>query len=109
MTTATRTVLFTDVADYTAQVSGTDREGLRRLLEQHEAMVRPLVARYHGHIAKNIGDSFLCVFGAATDALRAASEILQASGSESYPRVRIALTTGDVEEIDDDAFGATVS
>ena len=109
MTTATRTVLFTDVADYTAQVSGTDREGLRRLLEQHEAMVRPLVARYHGHIAKNIGDSFLCVFGAATDALRAASEILQASGSESYPRVRIALTTGDVEEIDDDAFGATVN
>ena len=32
MTTATRTVLFTDVADYTAQVSRTDREGLRRLL-----------------------------------------------------------------------------
>lgn len=109
MTTATRTVLFTDVANYTAQVSGTDREGLRRLLERHEAMVQPLVARYQGRIAKNIGDSFLCMFRAATDALRAASEILEASGNGGGPTVRIALTTGDVEEIDDDAFGSTVN
>jgi len=34
------------------------------------------------------------------DALRAAAEILEASGEGDGPTIRIAMTTGDVEEID---------
>jgi class 3 adenylate cyclase len=109
VTTATRTVLFTDLPDYTAQVSRTDREGLRRLLGQHEAVVGPLVARNRGRVLKNIGDSFLCLFPAATDALRAALEILGAGSQADVPTIRLAMTTGDVEEIEDDVFGSTVN
>ena len=103
--TATRTVFFTDLANYTAKVSGTDREGLRRILREHEQMVRPIVERRNGRIIKNIGDSFLCLFPAATDALRAALEVQDSTREGKAPTIRIAVTTGDVEEIDGDAFG----
>ena len=48
--TATRTVLFTDLAGYTEKVSGTDREGLRRIPREHEEMVRPIVERHGGTV-----------------------------------------------------------
>lgn len=109
MTTATRTALFTDLTDYTARVSHVDREGLRRILLHHEQMVRPIVERHHGRVVKNIGDSFLCLFVAATDALRAALEILEASLEEGVAGIRLGVNTGDVEEIDGDAFGEPVN
>jgi class 3 adenylate cyclase len=107
--TTTQTVLFTDVADYTASVARTDREGLRKILAQHESTVRPIVEAYGGRIVKNIGDSFLCLFSAATDALRAALEIQAERPSEESLLMRIAITTGDVELIDGDAFGESVN
>lgn len=102
-------MLFTDLADYTAQVSRTDREGLRQLLRGHEEAVRPMVEAHHGRVVKNIGDSFLCLFPAATEALRAAMEILEADHAVRTAGIRLALATGDVEEIEGDAFGATVN
>lgn len=109
MATTTRTVFFTDLTDYTAQVSRTDREGLHRLLARYESLVAPLVERFHGRVVKNIGDSFLCLFPAATDALRAALELLRPGAAPELPAMRIAMTTGDLEEIDDDVFGSTVN
>ncbi len=106
--TATRTVLFTDLAGYTEKVSGTDREGLRRILREHEEMVRPIVERRNGGVVKNIGDSFLCMFPAATDAVRAALDI-QDKTRNGAPDIRISITTGDVEEIDGDVFGEPVN
>ncbi len=107
--TATRTVLFTDLAGYTEKVSGTDREGLRRILREHEEMVRPIVERHGGRIVKNIGDSFLCMFPAATDGVRAALDIQHKTRGGDTPDIRISITTGDVEEIDGDAFGEPVN
>jgi class 3 adenylate cyclase len=108
--TATLTVLFTDLANYTGRVSGTDREGLRRILMDHEDAVRPLVEDVGGRIIKNIGDSFLCVFTSATDGLRTALAIhaheLRVQDTET---IRLALSTGDVEEIDGDVYGTPVN
>lgn len=109
MGTATRTVLFTDLAGFTAKVSRSDREGLRRILEEHEQMVRPLVERYNGRVIKNIGDAFLCVFDSATDALRASLEIVDSVRLHGAQKIRISMTTGDVEEIDGDVFGEPVN
>lgn len=108
LSTATRTVLFTDLADYTGRVSRSDREGLRKILADHEQVVRPVVEARGGRIVKNLGDSFLCVFDSATDALHAAREIFIELGSKG-DEIRIALTTGDVEEIDGDVFGSAVN
>ncbi len=110
MGTRTRTVMFTDLADYTAAVSRSDREGIRRLLTAHEDIVRPIVARFDGRVVKNLGDSFMCLFEAATDALRCALDIQDTvERGDSGMRIRIGMTTGDVEEISGDAFGDAVN
>lgn len=109
MATATRTVVFTDLANYTAKVSRMDREGLRRILQEHEQLVSPIVSRYGGRIVKNLGDSFMCLFKAATDALRAALDIQEVVTAEGSIAIRLGMTTGDVEEIDGDAFGDAVN
>lgn len=107
--TATMTVMFTDIADYTASVARSDREGIRRILAEHEAAVRPLVERFGGRVVKNIGDSFMCLFTSATDALRASQSILKVEPTEHDLPMRIAVTTGDIEIIDGDAFGDSVN
>lgn len=109
MGTATRTVAFTDLANYTAAVSRSDREGLRRILTEHESLVQPVVERHGGRIVKNLGDSFMCLFVAATDALKAALDVQEVVTRKGDISIRLAMTTGDVEEIDGDAFGESVN
>ena len=107
--TATMTAMFTDIADYTASVARSNREGIRRILAEHEAAVYPIVERFGGRVVKNIGDSFLCLFVSATDALKASLEIQKVEPAEHDLTMRIALTTGDIEIIDGDAFGDSVN
>lgn len=106
--TSTRTVAFTDLANYTRRVANTDREGLRRILQEHESLVAPIVERHGGRVVKNLGDSYMVLFEAATDAVRAALEIVAMVG-DGAPTLRVAMTTGDVEEIEGDAFGESVN
>ena len=106
---ATRTVLFTDLADYTARVAQANREGLRAILAEHARLVQPVVKAHRGRVVKNIGDSFMCLFRSATDALKASLEIVAGAGKGNPGAIRIALATADVEEIDRDAFGDTVN
>lgn len=109
MGTVTRTVLFTDLADFTAAVSRSDREGLRRILSEHETLVAPIARRYRGRIVKNLGDSFLCLFDSATDAVRAGLEMQELVRGTEGTSMRVAMTTGDVEDIEGDAFGDAVN
>ena len=109
MGTVTRTVVFTDLANYTAQVSNTDREGLRQILQDHEGLVAPIVQKNGGRVVKNLGDSFMCLFNAATDALRAALDVQDLVMRKGGISIRLAMTTGDVEEIEGDAFGESVN
>lgn len=107
--TTTRTVVFTDLANYTAKVARTDREGLRAILQEHEQLVQPVVERYGGRIVKNLGDSFLILFNSATDGLRAALDIQDLVTQGGGSPIRLAMNTGDIEEIDGDAFGECVN
>lgn len=109
MGTRTRTVAFTDLANYTAAVSRSDREALRKILHDHEQLVAPVVTRFGGRVVKNLGDSFMILFDSATDALRSALELQDIIVSTGGISMRVAMTTGDVEEIDGDAFGESVN
>ncbi len=110
MATATRTVVFTDLANYTASVSGRDREGLRALIHKHERFVRPICQRHNGNVVKNLGDAFLILFASATDALRAGMEIIETSTrAEDGLSFRVSAATGDIEEMSGDAFGEPVN
>ncbi len=110
LATLTRTVLFTDQTGFTEEVARSDREGVLRLIAEHEAIVRPVVAAHHGEVVKNLGDSFLCLFDSATEAVRAATAILEATHRQKGGLVlRIGLATGDVEAVDGDVFGDPVN
>ena len=107
--TFTRTVVFTDLANYTAKVSRAGRQDLLKILDAHAALVTPIVERYGGRVVKNLGDSFMCLFDAATPALRAALDIQEFVNNESGQSIRLSMNTGDVEEIEGDAFGEAVN
>jgi adenylate cyclase len=69
--------VFTDLANYTKAVQRADREGLRNLIARHHEMVTPTLVRYGGKVVKNLGDSFMALFPAATDAVRAALDLVE--------------------------------
>jgi len=105
---ATRTVVFTDLANYTASVSRANREALRDLLRNHEALVIPTLRRHNGRIVKNLGDSFMALFDSATDAVRGGLDLV-VRAREAELSIRVSAATGDVEEIEGDAFGDAVN
>lgn len=103
--TRTLTVVFTDLANYTASVGRSDREGLRNLIAMHEQKVAPVVQKRGGRIVKNLGDSYMALFEAATDAAQACLELVSGIAGQDGFTIRAAMATGDVEAIDGDAFG----
>jgi class 3 adenylate cyclase len=107
--TKTLTVVFTDLANYTASTRRADREGLRNLIATHEKLVPPVLERYGGRVVKNLGDSYMALFPAATDAVRACLELVETIPNGGQFSIRAGLATGDVEEIDGDAFGDAVN
>lgn len=109
--TRTRSVVFTDMADYTRRTSESDREGLRNLLAMHQRFVEPVLTGRGGRIVKNIGDSFMALFESATDAARACMDLVEAHDAARGSDVsfRAGIATGDVEEIEGDAFGEPVN
>ena len=109
LATATRTVLFTDMANYTASVSRADREGLRNLLAAHEKFVHPILTRRGGRIVKSLGDAYMALFDSATDAARAGLDVVEKVANAGTLIIRVSCATGDVEEIDGDAFGDAVN
>lgn len=109
LSTQTNTVLFTDMADYTASVRRSNREGIRRLIESHHRRVGDVLEAHGGKVVKNLGDSFLTIFSAATDAVKAGLVLLESLDDEDDFKVRVSLATGDIEEIDGDYFGDAVN
>ncbi|MED5372727.1 MAG: adenylate/guanylate cyclase domain-containing protein [Myxococcota bacterium] len=109
MATRTRTVLFTDMANYTATVSRADRQELRNLLAAHEKFVHPILTRRGGRIVKSLGDAYMALFDSATDAARAGLDVVEKVASTGTLIIRVSCATGDVEEIDGDAFGDAVN
>jgi class 3 adenylate cyclase len=103
------TVLFTDLADYTASVRRSDRQGIRHLIVAHESQVASVLESHGGRVVKNMGDSFMALFGAATDAVRAGLALSQSLESSEMLKLRVAMATGDVEEISNDFFGDAVN
>ena len=108
-------IMFTDIVGYTALTQANEANALR-LLDAHNRIIRPFLAKYHGIEVKTIGDSFLVEFGSALDALRCAAEVQNAfreHNAASPPNgrimVRIGIHLGDVIHREGDVFGDAVN
>ena len=60
--TQTVTIMFTDIAGYTASVNSMQREDIRRLVERHEQIVTGFLRSKGGEVVKNLGDSYMIIF-----------------------------------------------
>ena len=109
----TVTFLFTDIEGST-RLWETQRAAMQKALARHDALLRQVIERHHGHVVKTTGDGAFAAFASATDALEASIAAQQALGVESWPdavriRVRIALHSGPAEFRDGDYFGPTLN
>lgn len=102
------TVLFTDIVRSTDKAAELGDSGWRRLVEQHHATVRALLARYRGREIDTAGDGFFAAFDGPARAVRcaqAAVEAVQPLGIE----IRAGLHTGEMQTLGDKVGGIAVS
>ena len=111
MATKTKTIVFTDLANYTMSTAKATQDEIRKLIEEHESHTKKIFDPYGGVLVKNLGDSFMAVFDSATAALQACMEIVETrlSIGDRTMGLRASLTTGDVEEMGGDYFGEAVN
>jgi DNA-binding SARP family transcriptional activator len=109
------TFLLTDVVGSTA-LWDMQPAAMAAALPRLEHLVRTVVESHSGRLvkARGEGDSSFSVFDRATDAVTAATSLLDAIGRESWPtdpriHVRMAVHTGEAEHRDDDYFGSALN
>jgi class 3 adenylate cyclase len=102
------TVLFTDIVDSTATQSAAGPRRWRKLVDDHDSLIRRSLTRHRGREVKTLGDGFLAVFDSATRAVRCATEVVAAVG-ELGLSLRAGIHTGEVELKGDDVAGLPVA
>ena len=101
------TVLFTDIVESTRRAADVGDAAWRRLLEQHDALVREQVAKAGGRVVKSLGDGVLAVFTGPAKAI-ACAKALVSGVAEQGLSLRAGVHTGECEVLGDDLGGMAV-
>ena len=88
-------IMFTDIVGYTALMA-RDEEAGRRARDRHEAVVRPLVEKYHGEWVERTGDETLSAFPSALEAVNCALAVQAELDGDPDLRLRVGIHQGDV-------------
>lgn len=107
-------VLAADIVDYTRLMAEDAEATLGALRRLRAEAFGPAVASRRGRIVKNMGDGWIVLFGAASDAASCAMQIQDRLAAGPQPgepeiRMRIGVHLGDVTEEDADVFGDGVN
>ena len=112
--TAFRTILFTDVEASTRLVDRMGDLPARRILQEHEALVRVALSQHGGREHKTMGDGFMASFPTAAAAVDAALAMQRTItryflDADAPVRIRIGINAGEpISEPDQDLHGAAV-
>jgi class 3 adenylate cyclase/pimeloyl-ACP methyl ester carboxylesterase len=104
----TATVVFTDIVASTEHQARVGSREWSRLSDQHEALVRDLLARHRGREVKTIGDGFLATFDGTGRGLRCAAEIVKGAQGLGL-ELKAGVHTGEVELRGSDIAGLAVT
>jgi class 3 adenylate cyclase/tetratricopeptide (TPR) repeat protein len=113
-TTATVTILFTDVVGSSELRTSRGDESAHKMMEAHFELVRQQIEQCSGQEIKTIGDSFMVAFASARSAVNCAVAVQRAlaehngANPDEQVQVRIGLNTGEAIEKEGDLFGAAV-
>jgi len=106
----TITILFTDIANFTAATESGGERAAMGLLDTHDATVIPAIARNRGRVVKNVGDGIMAAFRDPSDAVAAAAAIIERTAGDRRPLpLRIGLDTGRPTRRGEDYIGHTVN
>src|SRR3990172_5659605 len=112
--TATLTILFTDVVGSTSLRTGRGDAAAQEIMRAHDELVRRQVEEHSGQEVKTIGDSFMVAFASARKAVDCAIAVQRAleEHNREHPdeevQLRIGLNTGEAIRQGNDLFGAAV-
>src|SRR5262245_20943924 len=113
MTTATKTVLVTDIVGSTELFTAANAWEAERIRTAHYELVRREVAHRRGHEVNTTGDGLIAAFDSAGDAVECAVAIQVAqhharSTAGQAVAVRIGISSGDVTFDGDNCHGLAV-
>ena len=112
--TATVTILFTDVVGSSELRTSRGDESAHQIMETHFDLVRKQIEHHSGQEVKTMGDSFMVAFGSARSAVNCAVAVQQALAEHNHKameeqiHVRIGMNTGEAIEKEGDLFGSAV-
>ncbi len=110
------TIVFVDIAGFTATTSRQSRAENAKLLQTFNSTLLPLIKRFKGRVIKSIGDALLITFRSPTDAMLCAMALqdamhahnLRASDDDKI-HIRVAANLGEVRITKNDIFGEPVN
>ena len=107
----TITILFTDIANFTASTETGGEKTALDLLDTHDVIVVPAITGNRGRVVKNVGDGIMAAFRDPGDAVAAASAIIERTKGNGKPELplRIGLDTGRLTRRGEDYIGHTVN
>lgn len=116
MRTENLTILFVDIAGYTATTNRQSRQQNAFLLDRFTRLLKPCIRQFSGLIVKSMGDAVLVTFRSPTNAMLCAQQLhdrlalhhLQQPEQEEIV-IRVAAHLGEVRITRNDVFGEAVN
>ena len=106
------TIVFSDIAGYTATTERLGDERTQRLLREHNQILRRLVQQHNGVEVKSQGDGFMLAFSQPKHGVAFAIALQRAISGHDFDgeqlRLRIGMHVGTVIKEASDFFGRTV-
>lgn len=115
VTSAFRTILFTDMEGSTSLLHEVGEAAYMSLLAEHDHIIRGALVASRGREVKHTGDGVMASFDDVAHALTCALAIQRGfeartlAGGAPALRVRIGMAAGEPVDHNDDIFGATVN
>jgi class 3 adenylate cyclase/FixJ family two-component response regulator len=88
-------ILFTDIVGYTTMMQQNEIEAVA-IIKRHATVLKQSVAEHSGEVLNDYGDSSLCIFSSATEAIQCALEIQQQLQTDPVVPLRIGLHIGEI-------------
>jgi class 3 adenylate cyclase/AmiR/NasT family two-component response regulator len=88
-------ILFTDIVGYTSMMQQNETKAVA-IIKRHVTVLKETVGAHAGEVLNDYGDSSLCIFSSATEAIQCALEIQQQLQTEPVVPLRIGLHIGEI-------------
>ena len=109
VTSAFRTICFTDLVGSTELLDRLGQAGYMVLLTEHDLIIRRALINSGGREVKHTGDGFMVVFEDVGRALGWSLDVRESFEQRSDLDVRLGMAAGEPVDRDGDIFGAAVT